>query len=415
MRKVRMPPTTLKCKECKTEHPLEALYSCSNCFGPLEVSYPDRSQADPAELRRRIQSGPSTLWRYSDFLPVQRPPSGALPVGMTPLIRADRLAAELGISELWIKNEAQNPTHSFKDRVVSVALARGLELGFETFACASTGNLANAVAAHSAAVGAPAFVFIPADLEKEKITATAIHGAKVIAVKGNYDEVNRLCSEVAGERPWAFVNVNLRPYYAEGSKTLGYEVAEQLGWSLPDHFVSPVASGSLMTRIGHAFEEWRECGLVEGPLPAMHGAQPAGCAPVATAFANGADQCRPVKPDTIARSLAIGDPADGPFAIELARRTGGAVESATDDEIREGISLLARTTGVFTETAGGTTIAVLTKLAERGAFGEGEKVVAAITGDGLKTPDAVANLIEVEEIEASFAQFEAAVATEVAA
>ncbi|MEI6447606.1 MAG: threonine synthase, partial [Actinomycetes bacterium] len=251
--------------------------------------------------------------------------------------------------------------------------------------------------------------------EREKITATSIHGAKVIGVKGTYDEVNRLCSEVAGDRPWAFVNVNLRPYYAEGSKTLAYEVAEQLGWSLPDHFVSPIASGSLMTRIGHAFDEWRDCGLVEGDLPAMHGAQAAGCSPVATAFADGSEHCRPVKPDTIARSLAIGDPADGPFAIELARRTGGVVEAATDDEIRQGIALLARTTGVFTETAGGVTIAVLKKLAERGAFGPGEKVVAAITGDGLKTPDAISDLVEVEEIAPRLEEFEALNCSEVLA
>jgi threonine synthase len=288
-------------------------------------------------------------------------------------------------------------------------------LGYETFACASTGNLANAVAAHTAAVGAPAYVFIPSDLEREKITATAIHGAKVIGVKGNYDQVNRLCSEVAGERPWAFVNVNLRPYYAEGSKTLAYEVAEQLSWSLPDHFVSPVASGSLMTRIGHAFDEWRECGLVEGQLPAMHGAQAAGCSPVATAYAEGSEYCKPVKPDTIARSLSIGDPADGPYSLELARRTGGVIESATDDEIREGISLLARTTGIFTETAGGVTIAVLKKLAERGAFGPGERVVAAITGDGLKTPDAIADYVSIEEIEPTFADFESVSQIEVAA
>jgi threonine synthase len=410
-----MPPKNLKCKECGEEHPLEALYSCNRCFGPLEVEYESRNGADPAELKRRIQAGPNTLWRYADFLPTDRPPTGALPTGLTPLVRADRLAEQLGISELWVKNEAANPTHSFKDRVVSVALARGIELGYETFACASTGNLANAVAAHTAAVGAPAYVFIPADLEREKITATAIHGAKVIGVKGNYDQVNRLCSEVAGERPWAFVNVNLRPYYAEGSKTLAYEVAEQLGWSLPDHFVSPVASGSLMTRIGHAFEEWRECGLVEGSLPAMHGAQAAGCAPVATAYAEGSEYCKPVKPDTIARSLSIGDPADGPYSLELARRTGGVVESATDDEIREGISLLARTTGIFTETAGGVTIAVLKKLAERGAFAPGERVVAAITGDGLKTPDAIADYVSISEIEPSLAEFDAVDRVEVTA
>ena len=410
-----MPPKSLKCKECQTEYPLEALYACSNCFGPLEVSYESFSGRDPEELKRRIQAGPNTLWRYADFLPVQRPPSGALPTGMTPLIRAERLGKELGIDELWIKSETSNPTHSFKDRVVAVAMARGLELGFDTFACASTGNLANAVAAHAAAAGVPAYVFIPSDLEREKITATAIHGARVIAVNGTYDQVNRLCSEVANERPWAFVNVNLRPYYAEGSKTLAYEVAEQLGWRLPNHVVAPVASGSLHTRIGKAFDEWRECGLVDGPLPSMHGAQAAGCSPVASAFADGEDFCRPVKPDTIARSLAIGDPADGPFALELARRTGGAIESASDDEIREGISLLAKTTGVFTETAGGVTVAVLKKLAERGAFGAGESVVATITGDGLKTPDAISDLVQVDEVEATLEAFEAIESVEVTA
>ncbi|MCX6388720.1 MAG: threonine synthase [Solirubrobacterales bacterium] len=410
-----MPPKSLKCKECQTEYPLEALYACSNCFGPLEVSYESFSGRDPEELKRRIQAGPNTLWRYADFLPVQRPPSGALPTGMTPLIRAERLGKELGIYELWIKSETSNPTHSFKDRVVAVAMARGLELGFDTFACASTGNLANAVAAHAAAAGVPAYVFIPSDLEREKITATAIHGARVIAVNGTYDQVNRLCSEVANERPWAFVNVNLRPYYAEGSKTLAYEVAEQLGWRLPNHVVAPVASGSLHTRIGKAFDEWRECGLVDGPLPSMHGAQAAGCSPVASAFADGEDFCRPVKPDTIARSLAIGDPADGPFALELARRTGGAIESASDDEIREGISLLAKTTGVFTETAGGVTVAVLKKLAERGAFGPGESVVATITGDGLKTPDAISDLVQVDEVEATLEAFEAIESLEVTA
>ncbi len=402
----KMPPKSLKCKECQEEYPLEALYACSRCFGPLEVSYESFAGRDPEELRRRIQAGPNTLWRYADFLPVAKPPVGALPTGMTPLIKAERLGKELGIDELWIKSETANPTHSFKDRVVAIALARALELGFETFACASTGNLANAVAAHAAAAGVPAWVFIPSDLEREKIVATAIHGARVVGVNGNYDQVNRLCSEIANERDWAFVNVNMRPYYAEGSKTLGYEVAEQLGWRLPNHFVAPVASGSLHTRIGRAFDEWREIGLVDSPLPAMHGAQAAGCSPVATAFAEGESLCRPVKPDTIARSLAIGDPADGPFALELARRTGGAIESASDDEIREGISLLARTTGVFTETAGGVTIAVLKKLAERGSFAPGESVVAAITGDGLKTPDAIADSISIETVEPQFESFE---------
>lgn len=402
-----MPPKSLVCKECKEVYPLEALYACSNCFGPLEVKYESFEGRDPEELRRRIQAGPLSLWRYADFLPVAAPPSGSLPAGMSPLIKADRLAKQLGIKELWIKNEASNPTHSFKDRVVAVALARGIELGFETFACASTGNLANALAAHAAAAGVEACVFVPADLEREKIVATGINGARVIGVRGNYDQVNRLCSEIASERPWAFVNVNLRPYYAEGSKTLAYEIAEQLGWDLPEHLVVPIASGSLHTRIGRAFDEFRECGLVSGNLPSMHGAQASGCSPVANAYSEGSDQCIPVKPETIAKSLAIGDPADGPFALELARRTGGAIEAATDEEIKNGIALLAQTTGIFTETAGGVTVAVLAKLAERGAFDDGGRVVACITGEGLKTPGAVADLIDVEEVDAGFADFEA--------
>ena len=402
-----MPPKSLVCKECHEVYPLEALYACSNCFGPLEVKYESFERRDPEELRRRIQAGPLSLWRYADFLPVAAPPSGSLPAGMSPLIKADRLAKQLGIKELWIKNEASNPTHSFKDRVVAVALARGIELGFETFACASTGNLANALAAHAAAAGVEACVFVPADLEREKIVATGINGARVIGVRGSYDQVNRLCSEIASERPWAFVNVNLRPYYAEGSKTLAYEIAEQLGWDLPEHLVVPIASGSLHTRIGRAFDEFRECGLVSGNLPSMHGAQASGCSPVANAYAEGSDQCIPVKPETIAKSLAIGDPADGPFALELARRTGGAIEAATDEEIKNGIALLAQTTGIFTETAGGVTVAVLAKLAERGAFDDGGRVVACITGEGLKTPGAVADLIDVEEVDAGFADFEA--------
>ena len=402
-----MPPKSLVCKECKEVYPLEALYACSNCFGPLEVKYESFERRDPEELRRRIQAGPLSLWRYADFLPVAAPPSGSLPAGMSPLIKADRLAKQLGIKELWIKNEASNPTHSFKDRVVAVALARGIELGFETFACASTGNLANALAAHAAAAGVEACVFVPADLEREKIVATGINGARVIGVRGSYDQVNRLCSEIASERPWAFVNVNLRPYYAEGSKTLAYEIAEQLGWDLPEHLVVPIASGSLHTRIGRAFDEFRECGLVSGNLPSMHGAQASGCSPVANAYAEGSDQCIPVKPETIAKSLAIGDPADGPFALELARRTGGAIEAATDEEIKNGIALLAQTTGIFTETAGGVTVAVLAKLAERGAFDDGGRVVACITGEGLKTPGAVADLIDVKEVDAGFADFEA--------
>src|SRR6185312_8077160 len=279
-------------------------------------------------------------------------------------------------------------THSFKDRVVAVAVAKARELGYEVVACASTGNLANAVAAHSAAAGLDSYVFVPADLEEQKIIATGIYGTKLVAVKGNYDEVNRLCTELSAEHPWAFVNVNLRPYYAEGSKTLGFEVAEQLGFELPDRVVCPVASGSLFTRIARGFEEWIELGLLEGELPAFNGAQAEGCSPVAAAFEAGHDVCRPVRPDTIAKSLAIGNPADGVFALDLARRTGGSIDSVTDEEIVDGIRLLAETTGIFTETAGGVTTAVLSKLAERGDIGSDERVVLVITGEGLKTIDA---------------------------
>jgi len=408
----------LKCRECGTEYPLEALYVCERCFGPLEVAYDHDTRLSVAERRRRIQSGPQNIWRYSDFLPLAGGPPGpsarrtsraGLPAGCTPLVRADRLAGALGIGEVWVKNDAANPTHSFKDRVVSVATARARELGFEVIACASTGNLANSVAAHGAALGMESYVFIPSDLEEQKVLATGIYGTKLVTVRGNYDDVNRLCTELSAERDWAFVNVNLRPYYAEGSKTIAFEIAEQLGWAIPDRVVAPIASGSLFTKIGKGFEEWRQVGLLEGDLPIMHGAQATGCAPVATAFAAGDDVCRPVKPDTIAKSLAIGNPADGPYAIELARRTGGGVDAVTDDEIREGIGLLARTTGIFTETAGGVTTATLAKLAARGDIGPQDSVVLVITGDGLKTLDAVRGSFESYEIDPSLADFEARV------
>src|SRR5215203_5865505 len=283
-----MPADALKCKECSTPYPLEARYVCERCFGPLEVAYTPPA-GDAGELRRRIQAGPHTLWRYADFLPLERPPRSSLPTGWTPLVKAERLAERLGLRELWIKNETANPTHSFKDRVVSVALARAQELGFQTIACASTGNLANAVAAHAAAAGLPSYVLIPADLEEQKILATGAYGTNVVAIKGNYDAVNRLCTEIAGDRPWAFVNVNLRPYYAEGSKTLAFEVAEQLGWELPDRVVAPIASGSLFTKVARGFQEWIDCGLLDGDVPVMCGAQADGCSPVAQAFAAGTD------------------------------------------------------------------------------------------------------------------------------
>jgi threonine synthase len=403
-----MPPESLRCKECKTTYPLDARYVCERCFGPLEVAYGDLSDRDPAELRRRIQAGPHSLWRYADFLPVAAPPTGSLAAGWTPLIKADRLAEQLGLTELWIKNDAANPTHSFKDRVVSIAIARARELGFQTIACASTGNLANAVAAHAAAAGLESYVFIPSDLEEQKVLATGVYGTNLVAVRGNYDDVNRLCTELSGEHDWAFVNINMRPYYSEGSKTLAFETAEQLGFEIPDRVVAPIASGSLFTKIARGFSEWLELGLIEGELPTFNGAQAAGCSPVASAFEAGQDFCRPVKPETIAKSLAIGDPADGPYALDLARQTHGSIDSVTDDEIREGIKLLARTTGIFTETAGGVTVAVLAKLAQRGDIDSSERVVAYITGEGLKTLDCARGTFETWEIDPTATSFDQA-------
>jgi threonine synthase len=403
-----MPPESLRCKECRTTYPLDARYVCERCFGPLEVAYAARSQGDRDALRRRIQAGPHSLWRYADFLPVDAPPRGTLTAGWTPLLRAERLAAHLGLEEVWIKNDAANPTHSFKDRVVAVALARARELGFQTLACASTGNLANAVAAHAAAAGLESYVFIPSDLEEQKVLATGVYGTNLVSVHGNYDDVNRLCTELSGEHDWAFVNINMRPYYAEGSKTLAFETAEQLGFELPDRVVCPIASGSLFTKISRGFADWIELGLLEGEQPIFNGAQATGCSPVARAFEAGQDFCAPVKPDTIAKSLAIGNPADGPYALELARNTGGSIDSVTDDEIREGIRLLARTTGIFTETAGGVTVAVLEKLARRGDIDPSERVVVYITGEGLKTLDCARGMFECWEIEPTVSAFDEA-------
>jgi threonine synthase len=398
----------LACKECNTEYELEARYVCERCFGPLEVRY-ELGSLDPEAVKRRIQAGPQNLWRYADFLPFAKPPRSALPAGCTPLVKAPRLAERLGLREVWVKNDAANPTHSFKDRVVSVALAKAQELGYEVVACASTGNLANAVAAHAAAAGLESYVFIPADLEEQKILATGVYGTKLVTVRGNYDDVNRLCTELSAERDWAFVNVNVRPYYAEGSKTLAYEIAEALGFELPDRVVVPIASGSLFTKIARGFDEWRGVGLLAGETPAMNGAQAEGCSPVAAAFEAGWEVCKPVKPSTIAKSLAIGNPADGPYALELARSSGGSIDAVGDDEIRAGIRLLAETTGIFTETAGGTTTATLAKLAERGDIDPDERVVLVITGEGLKTLDAVRGTFETHEIDASLESFEATV------
>ena len=406
----------LRCKECGSEYPLEALYVCERCFGPLEAVYDHSRHGDPEELRRRIQAGRPDLWRYADFLPLSGPPPGpgnpaiplaGLPAGWTPLMRAERLGERLGLRNLYVKNDAANPTYSFKDRVVAIASARARELGFSALACASTGNLGNAVAAQAAAVGLPSYVFIPADLEEQKVLATGTYGTNLVEVRGTYDDVNRLCTEISAEHDdWAFVNINMRPYYAEGSKTVAFEIAEQLDWTLPDRLIVPIASGSLFTKIARGFEEWLSLGIVEGDLPVMNGAQATGCAPVANAFAAGADFCQPVKPDTIAKSLAIGNPADGPYALDLARRTGGTIESVTDEQIREGISLLAQTTGVFTETAGGVSTAVLAELARRGEIDPDERVVLVITGVGLKTLDAVRGSFERRQIEPSIEAFD---------
>ncbi len=397
---------SLKCKECGATYELGAHYACENCFGPLEVAY-DYSGLDATEAKRRIQAGSQGIWRYGDFLPFTGRPLDPLEPGLTPLLRADRLAQRLGLdAEIWIKNDAANPTHSFKDRVVAVAVAKARELGFETVACASTGNLANAVAAHAAAAGLESYVLVPANLEEQKLLATGIYGTNLVGVRGNYDAVNRLCTQLAETRPWAFVNVNLRPYYAEGSKTLAYETAEQLGWELPDRVVCPIASGSLFTKVARGFQEWTDLGLVEGEQPVFNGAQALGCSPVATAFAEGWDVCKPQKPETIAKSLAIGDPADGPYALEQARRSGGAIDSVTDDEIRAGIRLLAEATGIFTETAGGVTIGVFAKLAQRGDIGAGERVVLYITGEGLKTLDAARDSFHMHEIDPDLGSFE---------
>ena len=383
--------TGLRCRECSRPYPAEALHVCDYCFGPLEVVYDyERLRADVT--RDSIEAGPQTIWRYAPLLPVEDANPIDLGTGYTPLVRADRLAAELGLGELWIKNDTANPTGSFKDRVVSVALTKARQLGFKVAACASTGNLANSVAAHAARAGMVSVVFIPRDLETAKIVTTAIYGGHLVAVEGTYDDVNRLCAELASDHPsWAFVNVNVRTYYAEGSKTLAFEVAEQLGWTAPDHVVVPVASGSQLTKVARGFRELYEVGLLdEEPHVRVSGAQAAGCSPVATAFADGSDAIRPVRPDTIAKSLAIGNPADGWYALETVRSSGGALAAVTDEEIIEGIGLLARTEGIFAETAGGVTIATLAKLAAQGVVRGDEKVVAYVTGHGLKTVEALA-------------------------
>jgi threonine synthase len=380
----------LECRECGRTYEAAPIYVCDFCFAPLEPVY-DYGTIAGRMSRESIKAGPESIWRYVDLLPVDsETPRIDIGAGFTPLLKADRLGKALGIDNLYIKNDTANPTHSFKDRVVSVALTVARQMGFDTVACASTGNLANAVAAHAARAGLRSFVFIPANLEQNKIVTTAIYGGNVIAVDGNYDHVNKLCSEIAQKGEWGFVNVNLRPFYSEGSKTLAFEVTEQLGWQAPDHVVVPVASGSLLTKFRKGLEELHKVGITDAaPHTKVHAAQALGCNPVVTAIKSGVDTIRPVRPDTIAKSLAIGNPADGYYAVSAVNDTGGMGEDVTDEEIVSAIRLLASTEGVFAETAGGVTIGALKKMAESGAFKPGESVVALITGMGLKTAEAL--------------------------
>ncbi|MGB3532168.1 MAG: threonine synthase [Microcoleaceae cyanobacterium] len=399
----------LQCKECGAEYPLEAKHVCEVCFGPLEVKY-NYDILKQKVSRTSIEAGPNSIWRYRDFLPLATDDVIDVGTGMTPLLKSHRLARRLGLKNLYIKNDAVNmPTLSFKDRVVSVALSRARELGFSTVSCASTGNLANSTAAIAAKAGLDCCVFIPSDLEAGKVLGTLIYNPTLMAVKGNYDQVNRLCSEVANTHGWGFVNINLRPYYSEGSKTLGFEVAEQLGWKLPDHVVAPIASGSLFNKIYKGFQEFIKVGLVDDKAVRFSGAQAEGCSPVAQAFKEGRDFITPVKPNTIAKSIAIGNPADGVYAVELANKTNGNIESVNDAEVIEGIQLLAETEGIFTETAGGTTIAVLKKLVEAGKIDPDETTVVYITGNGLKTQEAVQGYVgEPFTIDAKLDSFERA-------
>jgi threonine synthase len=383
--------TGLKCRECGHHYPrTEPVHVCEWCFGPLEVDY-DYPAIKKVISRKVIESRAPNMWRYRELLPIEGEVTVGEHVGYTPLVRADRLAAKLGIRELWVKNDTVNyPTLSFKDRVVSVAITRAKEYGFDTVACASTGNLANSVAAHACSAGLKCYVFIPADLEPSKIMGTLVYGANVIGIHGTYDEVNRLCSEIGGRYPWAFVNINIRPYYAEGSKAMGFETAEQLGWRLPDHVVSPMAGGSLITKIHKSFKEMVELGLVADHPCKIHGAQPGGCSPIINAVKDGAEIFKPVeKPDTIVKSLAIGNPADGFYAINTMNKTGGYGENPSDDEVIEGIKLLASTEGIFAETAGGTVVAATRRLIEAGKIGRDESAVLLITGHGLKTREAI--------------------------
>ncbi len=403
----------LKCRECGREYPLTANHVCEFDFGPLEVVY-DYDRIKRSLTREAITARPKGMWRYRELLPIVHEPTVGTQVGFTPLVKADRLAKRLGIRELWIKNDTVNyPSLSFKDRVVSVALSRAKELGFTTVACASTGNLANSVAANAASAGLRAYVFIPSDLEQGKIMNSLIYGANVIGIKGHYDEVNRLCAEIAGKFGWAFVNVNMRPYYAEGSKSMGYEIMEQLGWKIPKHTVVCMASGSLLTKIQKSYQEFIKLGLVSEADFHIHGAQATGCSPISTAQKAGLDFFKPVKPNTIAKSLAIGTPADGFYALKVMKETGGAAEDVTDDEIRDGIRLLAETEGIFAETAGGVTVGVAKKLIACGKIPANDAAVLCVTGNGLKTLDAVNGHCGIpREIKPSLREFESLVGAE---
>ncbi len=375
----------LRCRECGTNTPLGAKYVCEECYGPLEVVY-DYDVIRRMMTRETVEKGPRSIWRYLPLLPVSESCIVTLQEGCTPLVAAPRLGKELGLRNLWIKNDAVNPTYSFKDRVVACAVSRAKEFGFETISCASTGNLGCSVAAFGGVGGMRAVVFIPADLEPSKITGIGAYGPTLIAIDGNYDDVNRLCAEISATRPWAFVNINLRPFYSEGSKTLGFEVAEQLGWRAPDHVVVPIASGSLLCKVKKGLET---LGLIGPVNTRFSGAQAVGCAPVASAFLENRDEIRPVRPETIAKSLAIGNPADGPYALDIIRKTGGGAAAVTDEEVIRGMKLLARTEGIFTETAGGVTVATVAALARSGKIGPDELTVAYITGNGYKTQEAI--------------------------
>ena len=397
----------LKCRECHRVYKAEAIYVCEFCFGSLEVDY-DYDKIKSVLTREKIQKGPESLWRYRELLPIEGDPTVGFHAGFTPLFRSENLARELGMKELYIKDDSVcHPTLSFKDRVVAVALTRAKELGFKTVACASTGNLAGSVSANAAWAGLNRFVFIPADLELGKVIGALAYAPNLVAVEGNYDEVNRLCAEIAAKYRWAFVNVNIRPYYAEGSKTYGYEIMEQLGWRTPKHVVVPVASGSLLTKIWKAFNEFKKLGLINSVDAKMYAAQALGCSPVVTAMKEKSEIIRPVKPKTIAKSLAIGNPADGIYAIDTIKESGGSGESVTDEEIVEGIKLLARTEGIFTETAGGVTVATAKKLIENGVIPKNESCVICITGNGLKTQEAISEHIgKPHRIKPSLSSFE---------